>query len=133
MQIGLNHNWSYTARFDDRFLRGEGAFDTVELPHTCIETPFDYFDESIYQMVCGYRRVMHVPSEWAGKRVFLTLGAAGHSAEVYVDGKKLNEHHCGYTAFTTELTDALTPGRDALLVVRVDSREQQDIDRKSVV
>ena len=127
MQIGLNHNWSYTTRFDDRFLRGEGAFDTVDLPHTCIETPFDYFDESIYQMVCGYRRVLHVPPEWAGKRVFLTLGAAGHSAEVYVDGKKLNEHHCGYTAFTTELTDALTPGRDALLVVRVDSREQQDI------
>ena len=126
MHIGLNREWDFTERFDDAFLRGEGACETVELPHTCKQTPFHYFDESLYQMVCGYRRVLRVPADWAGKRVFLTLGAAGHSAEVYVDGRKLSEHRCGYTAFTTELTGALTPGRDALLVVRVDSREQQD-------
>ena len=127
MHIGLNRDWSFTERFDGAFLRGEGTFDSVELPHTCKQTPYDYFDESIYQMVCGYRRVLSVPRDWAGKRVFLTIGAAGHSAEVYVDGRKLSEHHCGYTAFTTELTEALTPGKDALLVIRVDSREQQDI------
>ncbi len=127
MHIGLNRDWSFTERFDEAFLRGEGAAETVELPHTCVLTPYDYFDESIYQMVCGYRRVLRVPADWAGKRVFLTLGAAGHSAEVYVDGQKLSEHHCGYTAFKTELTGALTPGADALLVIRVDSREQQDI------
>ena len=127
MHIALNRDWTFTRLFDDAFARGAGSFETVDLPHTCIETPFDYFDESIYQMVCGYRRVLKVPSDWAGKRVFLTIGAAGHSAEVYVDGKKLSEHRCGYTAFTTELTEALTPGQDALLVVRVDSREQQDL------
>ena len=127
MHLALNRDWAFTRTFDDAFLSGKGSFETVDLPHTCVETPYDYFDESIYQMVCGYRRVLSVPKDWAGKRVFLTVGAAGHSAEVYVDGKKLNEHHCGYTAFTTELTDALTPGTDALLVIRVDSREQQDI------
>ena len=127
MHIGLNRDWSFTERYDDAFLRGEGEFPAVELPHTCRELPYDYFDESLYQMVCGYRRVLRVPQAWAGKRVFLTLGAAGHSAEVYLDGKKLSEHHCGYTAFTTELTGALTPGQDALLVIRVDSREQQDL------
>ena len=126
MRIGLNRDWTFTERFDDVFLRGAGTFERVELPHTCKETPFDYFDESIYQMVSGYRRVLQVPADWAGKRVFLTLGAAGHLAEVFVDGRKLSEHRCGYTAFTTELTDFLTPGKDALLVVRVDSREQQD-------
>jgi hypothetical protein len=127
MHIGLNRDWSFTERFDEAFARGEGTFDAVDLPHTCKQTPFDYFDESIYQMVCGYRRVLHVPRDFAGKRAFLTVGAAGHSAEVYVDGKKLGEHHCGYTAFTIELTEALTPGKDALLVIRVDTREQQDI------
>ena len=127
MHIGLNRDWSFTERFDEAFARGEGVFDAVDLPHTCKQTPYDYFDESIYQMVCGYRRVLRVPRDWKGKRVFLTLGAAGHSAEVYVDGKKLGEHRCGYTAFTTELTEALTPGKEALLVIRVDTREQQDI------
>ena len=127
MHIALNRDWTFTRQFDEAFLGGAGSFETVDLPHTCVETPYDYFDESIYQMVCGYRRVLSVPAEWAGRRVFLNIGAAGHSAEVYVDGRKLNEHRCGYTAFTTELTDALTPGRDALLVIKVDSREQQDL------
>ena len=66
-------------------------------------------------MVCGYRKWLRVPPEWAGKRIFLHVGAAGHRAEVFVDGEKLAEHRCGYTAFRVELTDALWPGAEALV------------------
>ncbi len=121
-RVDLNRDWEFTEDFADF-----GAAVTVSLPHTCRETPYDYFDESVYQMVCGYRKRIVVPDEWAGKRVFLCVGAAGHSAEVFVDGRKLGEHRCGYTAFRVELTDALTPGREAELALRVDSRESQDI------
>ena len=129
MRIPLNRGWSFTERFDEAFLSGEPSSGVieVELPHTCRETPFHYFDESIYQMVCGYRRTLLIPKEWAGKRVFLGIGAAGHSAQVYVNGRKIAEHHCSYTAFSAELTDAITPGEEARLVIRVDSREDQDI------
>ena len=121
-KIDLNRNWQFTENFDDF-----SAPVTVSLPHTCRETPYDYFDESVYQMVCGYRRTLDVPADWAGKRVFLCIGAAGHSAEVFVDGVKCGDHRCGYTAFRTELTGALTPGRPAELAIKVDSRETQDI------
>ncbi len=120
-RIDLNRDWKFTENYDDF-----SAAETVSLPHTCRETPYDYFDESIYQMVCGYRRTLHIPEEWSGKRVFLCAGAAGHSAEVFVDGVKLGEHHCGYTAFRVELTQALTPGRDAELSIKVDTRETLD-------
>ena len=128
-RIDWNRGWEFTPRFDGAFLRGEPCegVETVSLPHTCRETPFHYFDESGYQMECGYRRLLSVPREWAGKRVFLCVGAAGHSAEVYVDGVKLGEHRCGYTAFRAELTEALRPGQYAWIVIRVDSRETQDI------
>ena len=121
-RIDLNRDWEFTEDFADF----SGA-RTVSLPHTCRETPYDYFDESVYQMVCGYRRRIAVPAEWAGRRVFLCVGAAGHGAEVFVDGVKLGEHHCGYTAFRVELTEALAPGRDAELTIKVDSRETQDV------
>ena len=129
LRIELNRGWSFTDDFSDAFLRGESvtALQEVELPHTCRETPFDYFDEGLYQMVCGYRRTISVPQDWTGKRVFLRIGAAGHSAEVFLNGVRIAEHHCGYTAFSAELTELLTPGKDALLVIRVDSREDQDI------
>ena len=128
-RIALNRGWEFTETWEELFPRGGGSAPTVpaELPHTCRETPFHYFDESTYQMLCGYRRILSVPESWRGKRVFLHVGAAGHTAAVFVNGKMLAEHRCGYTAFETELTGALTPGKDAMLAIRVDSRETQDI------
>ena len=35
----------------------------------------------------------------------------------------MGEHHCGYTAFTVDLTDSVLYGQDNLLCVRLDSRE----------
>ena len=122
-KLDLNRDWDFTENCNDF-----GSPVTVSLPHTCRETPYDYFDEGAYQMVCGYRKRIAMPDEWAGKRVFLCVGAAGHSAEVFVDGKKLGEHHCGYTAFRVELTDALTQGAPdgVTLTIKVDSRESLD-------
>jgi beta-galactosidase len=126
-RIALNDGWEFTRSFTDAFLQpGSPADETVRLPHTCAETPYDYFDESVYQMVCGYRRTLAVPAEWADKCLLLTVGAAGHMAEVFRDGEKLAEHRCGYTAFTVDLTDRALPGREHLLVIKVDSRENLD-------
>ncbi|MBQ9392650.1 MAG: glycoside hydrolase family 2 protein [Oscillospiraceae bacterium] len=123
-RIYWNSGWEFTSRADDAFLRGEGtAEQMVRLPHTCAETPYDYFDESIYQMVCAYRRRVTVPQEWADKRLLLTVGAAGHRAQVYADGVLCAEHACGYTAFTAELS--LAPG-EHVVSIQVDSRETLD-------
>ena len=129
MRLALNRGWTFTENCDEAFLCGDpvSGLKEVDLPHTCHETPYDYFDESLYQMVCGYRRVISVPREWENKRVILRIGAAGHSADVYLNGTLIAVHRCGYTAFSAELTDFLTPGRDALLAIQVDSREDQDI------
>ena len=55
-RVDLNRDWEFTGNFDDF-----SAAARVSLPHTCRETPYDYFDESVYQMVCGYRRTLAVP------------------------------------------------------------------------
>ncbi len=128
IHVDLNHNWEFTPEFSEAFARFDPCpeISKVELPHSCVVTPYDYFDESVYQMVCGYRKRIEVPAAWQGKRVFLTVGAAAHRAELFVNGKKLAEHRCGYTAFRTELTEALPPGKAAEIVLRVDSRESLD-------
>ncbi len=129
IKIPFNDNWEFCPSFTEGFLAGDRTDGTVtvELPHSVVETPFNYFDESVYQMVCGYRKRIRVPEEWAGRRVFLNVGAAAHSACVYIDGKRVCEHRCGYTSFKTELTGFLKPGSESLLAIRVDSREEQDI------
>ena len=129
-RIDLNNNWLFTPVWSEGFCTGAESAEglqKVRLPHTCKEVPFHYFDESLYQMVCGYRHLISAPESWAGKRVLLHVGAAGHSAEVYLNGTGIGGHRCGYTAFTVELTDYLKTGQDNLLAIRVDSRESQDI------
>lgn len=121
--IHLNNGWEFTPEFCDAFLSGGGDSEAVRLPHTCKVTPFHYFDESIYQMVCGYRRRLDL-SEKGDRRAFLCFGAAAHHAKIYLDGKLIGEHKGGYTAFEVELvTDDPAP----LLCVELDTRESLDI------
>lgn len=126
----LNDDWLFTEQFEDSLAAPEYPENTlhpVRLPHTCKETPFHYFDESLYQMVSGYRRHLLIPEDWQGKQILLTFEGAAHDSTVFCNGKKVGEHHCGYTAFTVDLTDNVLYGQDNLLCVRLDSRENLNV------
>ena len=129
-RLYLNDDWLFTEQFEDSLMAPEYPENTlqpVRLPHTCKETPFHYFDESLYQMVSGYRRHLLIPKDWQGKRILLTFEGAAHDSTVFCNGKKVGEHHCGYTAFTVDLTDSVLYGQDNLLCVRLDSRENLNV------
>ena len=126
----LNDDWLFTEQFEDSLVAPEypeNMLQPVRLPHTCKETPFHYFDESLYQMVSGYRRHLLIPKDWQGKQILLTFEGAAHDSTVFCNGKKVGEHHCGYTAFTVDLTDSVLYGQDNLLCVRLDSRENLNV------
>ena len=129
-KIYLNNEWYFDREWKEALCGqdcGEGALERVRIPHTCAELPFHYFDESRYQMVCGYRRHLFAPEEWRGKRILLTFEGAAHDSEVFLNGEKIGAHHCGYTAFTMELGSLLRYGEDNILAVRLDSRESLNI------
>ena len=129
-RIYLNNNWRFTKSFNKEML--DKSFDysvleEVRLPHSCVETPFNYFDEGIYQMVSGYLREIEVPRDWEGKKIILTIDGAAHESEVFLNGEKIGDHHCGYTAFSIDISDKLLIGDKNILVVKVDSREDRNI------
>ncbi|MBO5336887.1 MAG: glycoside hydrolase family 2 protein [Lachnospiraceae bacterium] len=129
-RIYLNNEWLFTEQFTEELLMPEcrtNALTQVRLPHTCKETPFHYFDESIYQMVSGYRKSLFASKEWQGKKVLLTLDGVAHASEVFCNGEKVGEHHCGYTAYTVDLSNYLNYDAENILVVKVDSRESLNI------
>lgn len=129
-RIYINSDWFFCEEFTDEMVQAgypESNLEKVRLPHTCKETPFHYFDEEIYQMVCGYRRHLLVPVNWEEKTVLLTMEGVAHACEVYVNGVKISGHHCGYTAFTVDISKALRYGEDNILTVKVDSRESLNI------
>ena len=126
----LNDGWLFSFECTGAMLTpspDEGGMQSVRLPHTVKETPYDYFDEGCYQGVSCYLRHLYAPGEWAGKRVVLTVEAAAHYSELYVNGVLIGSHGCGYTAFSFDITSALSIGEDNVIAIRVDSRESLDI------
>ena len=129
MRIDWNDSWMFCPEYSDemRHLPMTGNQGTeVRLPHTVAETPFHYFDESLYQTVSCYQRMIPYTPEWEGKSLRLTFLGAAHQAQVYLNGQLIGAHSCGYTAFTVDLTGKLTE-EDNLLTVRLDSREELNI------
>ena len=129
MKIYLNNDWLFARDFKEEYIFGniDEGMTGVRIPHTTKELPFNYFSEEEYQMLCTYRRGIFAPPEWSGKRVLLTFDGAAHYAEVFLNGEKIGEHYSGYTAFTLELTGKLKPGKENILVVKLDSRENLNI------
>lgn len=119
-RVYINDEWEF---FENQCENGK----KVRIPHTVKELPFNYFDEAEYQMISNYKRVINAPKEWEGKRIFITFEGIAHVAKVYINGKKLAEHKCGYTAFSVELTDNLIYGKSNELLVEVDSRESNNV------
>ena len=125
----LNDDWQFTEEFSEELLKADCSLklQDVRIPHNVKDTPYNYFDDKIYQMISGYRRVLHIPADWKGKRVFITFMAVAHSATVYLNGTELATHNSGYTAFEVELTDVIRAGEDNTLAVKVNSREDLNI------
>ena len=126
----LDNDWYFSekweaAQSDTEY--DETAMQSVRIPHTVKELPFHYFDEHAYQMVSGYRRHLFAKKEWKGKVVRLTFEGVAHDSEVYVNGAKAGVHHCGYTAFTIDVSALLHYGEDNVIAVRVDSNENLNV------
>ena len=131
MRIDINNGWLWSEKFEEDMLkpvfRGEDKMQTVRVPHTVKVTPLNYFDAEEYQMVSCYRRSFDVPSEWQGKKIFVTFDAVAHEAEVYINGEFAVKHSCGYTAFTADLTDHIKFGEENVIAVKCDSRESLNV------
>ena len=54
--ISVSNGWEFTEKWSEGFLRGEGKYEEVRLPHTNRMLPYHSIDSGSYQMVCGYRK-----------------------------------------------------------------------------
>lgn len=129
-RIYLNNDWYFDEKYSDKMLSEAVSLDgmaQVRIPHTVKELPLHYFDEHDYQMVSGYVRKLQAPEEWKEKSVFLTFDGVAHDAAVYVNGEEVMQHHSGYTAFRTDISEKLKYGAENTITVKCDSRESLNV------
>ncbi len=100
--------------------------DIVRLPHTAVELPFSYFDETSYQRTFTYSKVINNDPAWAGSEVSIRFDGAMANAQVSLNGQPIVGHTDGYTPFVARLTGLLQDGDNTLTVV-IDGSENPGI------
>lgn len=105
----------------------DAAWAAVTLPHDpLINQTFDRTAGEgsgfIPRRVVWYRKRFTLPEDFRGKHIFLYFEGAFQFAEIYLNGKHIQDHSVGYTTFTVRLDNStsLAFGKPQQLAVRVD-------------
>ncbi|MZD06284.1 glycoside hydrolase family 2, partial [Streptomyces sp. SID5785] len=97
---------------------------TVHVPHPP-ESAASGLGDTGHHPVLWYRRTLAVSRPAPGRRLLLHFGAVDHRAEVWLNGHLVGRHEGGHTGFSCDLTEAVGPGDEQVLVVRA---EDQPLD-----
>lgn len=124
--VSYNEGWSFHEGFAEHLLETFDAGSAVSLPHTAVELPFNYFDETSYQRAFTYQKVLRWLPEFEGRDVSLVFDAAMADSVVYLNGEKIIAHKDGYTPFEARLTGRLVKGEN-LVTVTIDGSENPEI------
>ncbi|WP_137150004.1 glycoside hydrolase family 2 TIM barrel-domain containing protein [Devosia sp. FKR38] len=108
---------------DDWIFQGT---ERVRLPHTAVELPLTYFDETAYQRPFSYSKSFVADPAWAGREVHVVFDGAMANAKVAVNGAPVLAHADGYTPFAVRLTDRLVAGSNTI-DVSIDGSENPAI------
>ena len=127
--LNLNGQWQFAFDFGNSG-RDRKLWDAADAVYTHeITVPFapesklsgiEYVD---FIAACWYRRTVTLPEKWCPERgrILLHFGAVDYRSEVYVNGKKVGYHVGGYTPFTFDITEAVTPGENRIAVFAEDN------------
>ncbi|SEO47175.1 glycoside hydrolase family 2 protein [Actinacidiphila rubida] len=105
----------------------DSAWAAVSTPHTWNATDGADGGNNYYRGVGWYRRHLTVPAGLAGRMLFLQFAGVNQVADVWVNGVHLGQHKGGYSRFRFGATDALLPGKDNVIAVKVTNAADPDI------
>jgi len=103
--------------------QGQGFGDDSEVFHKEVEVKIRTY-KSTYIGTGWYGKVFTVPSGWDGQRIWLNFGGVSPSAELWLNGEKLGEHHSPLVPFAYDITSRLIPGGENYLAVRVHEEDR---------
>jgi beta-galactosidase len=122
----FNGNWLFREGFDPTRVDTMQDGESVRLPHSAVELPYNYFDETDYQRPFTYQKVIDWREDFEGQEVSLVFDAAMADSVVYLNGREIAAHKDGYTPFEARLTPYLRQGEN-LVTVKIDGSENPDI------
>lgn len=119
--VKLENNWQIlidrTDKLDYQSARAAESWRAVRVG---LSWNAQFADLRDYMGVAWYRTSFNVPPSTSARRVLIHFGAVDYFSEIYVNGKRIGAHEGGYTPFSFDVTDALKPSANELVVRVVD-------------
>lgn len=129
--VNLNGLWDYavTKKADAQPAKFEGKI----LVPFCIESALSGVKRKITANDrLWYSREFAAPVLAEKERLLLNFGSVDYEATVYINGKQFDTHRGGYDAFSFDITDALKPGANTLVVSVLDATGEGPHGKQSV-
>lgn len=122
IELNMNNDWAFfrgdTGDGADPSASAEGWMPVV-LPHVMQLERKHCGGDVIYDGVGWYRRYFVLPQSYRDKRIAVSFEGVMTSCELYVNGRKVAEHHGGYVGFTADITDFVDWQGTNMLALRV--------------
>lgn len=124
--VNINKNWQFynaslpngqSASLDD------GAWESVNIPHTWNAIDGQDGGGNFRRGDGWYRKQVDIPASAKGRRVYLDIGAANMTTTVYVNGANVGQHIGGYARFAFDITNKVTPGKKALVSIKMNNED----------
>lgn len=134
--INLNGEWGFA--FDDNSVgEGEKWYLSKDVFNRIIMVPFPYqsrlsrINDEGFHNVVWYRREFSLPDDWSSGRVLLHIGAVDYLSRVWLNGQLIGQHVGGYSPFNVDITNAVKPHENSLVVEAVDKHGDQPRGKQS--
>ena len=122
----LNGEWQFEIDHGDSgrergLVEKNSLRDKIIVPF-CPESKLSGVEYKDFMRAVWYRRTFVLPAAAEGKRVFINFGAVDYEAEIWLNGISCGVHRGGYASFQIEITKAIRPGENTLVVCARDNQ-----------
>jgi len=114
--LSLNGEWEFAETDGDKAFLGSAAYPDRILVPFCRESALSGLGRTGFVKNVWYRRQVELLPAWAGKEILLHVGASDWRTTVYVNDTRVGEHVGGSAAFAFNITGALKPGKNTLVI-----------------
>lgn len=124
--LPFNNDWQFS-KDNFSFQYRNVSWQNITLPHTWNVNDVMDDEPGYYRGPAWYRKIFRLDKNTTAKELYLLIEGANQRTTVYINGKKINEHIGGYTAFITHLTPYLYGRKAHELVINVDNSHDKNI------
>lgn len=98
---------------------GDAIYSNNGYPWRTQFRPEPHFVEERNNYTGSYRKMVTVPADWKGERIYLHVGSATSNLMVWVNGKFVGYSEDSKVSAEFDLTKYLTPGKENLIAMQV--------------